>query len=105
MQQWMVIQGTCATEGAEGYPTYGVRMTDVNDVPWEWADVDTDPTVVAVLAHRLQQAQPQRCHFQEMVLDYIEEWLDFVDCLCYNTIYGVVEGTFLYTTTIPFLDT
>ena len=73
MQNWTVIEGRCATDGAEGYPTYGVRMTASDGSCWEWEDVDTDPAVAAALACRLQAIRPEPCHFQELVLDFIEE--------------------------------
>lgn len=73
MQQWRVIEGICETDGASGCPTYGVAVTLPDGGEWAWADVDVDPSAVQVLCRRLQAAQPERCHFQDMVLDFIEE--------------------------------
>lgn len=73
MQQWRVTKGVCHTEGAEGIPTYGVAATLPDGGEWAWADVDTDPAVVQGLVCRLQAAQPEGCHFRDMVLDFIEE--------------------------------
>lgn len=73
MQIWRVIEGACATHGAEGYPVYGVQVTLPSGEVWSWADVDTDPAVVAVLVKRLQEIQPAACHFEDVVLDFIEE--------------------------------
>lgn len=73
MQQWSVIEGECATAGAEGYPVYGVAVTLADGGVWSWADVDTDRRVAEVLACRLQAAQPERCLFEDLVLDFIEE--------------------------------
>ena len=67
-EQWVIIGGWCATEGAEDQPTYGVRCGT-----WEWADVDTDPAVVRRFVDRLNALQPEPCHYADMVLDFIEE--------------------------------
>ena len=71
-QQWEQISGICHTPGAEGVPTYGVRVRCPDGSVWEWPDVDTDPAVAADLAALLQAAQPEPCHFEELVLDHIE---------------------------------
>lgn len=73
MQQWRVTRGFCQTEGAEDHPTYGVAVTLPDGTEWAWADVDVDRPVVQELAGRLQTAQPESCHFEELVLDFIEE--------------------------------
>ena len=72
-QIWMITSGVCTTPGAEGVPTYGVRVTYPGGA-WAWADVDTDIAVVQVLADRLNRLQPEPCHFADMVLDFIEEY-------------------------------
>ena len=72
LQNWIVISGVCSTPGAEGVPTYGVQMT-CNGLAWTWADVDVDPSMVQLLADRLNRLQPDPCHFTDMVLDFIEE--------------------------------
>lgn len=71
-EKWTVIRSACVTQGAEGIPTYGVRC-DAPDGVWTWPDVDTDPAVAGVLAARLNEVQPESCHYAEMVLDFIEE--------------------------------
>lgn len=73
MQQWTVVAGVCATPGAEGYPTYGVAVTLPDGTHWVWADADVDLAVVTQLVDRLQAVQPERCHFEEIILDFIEE--------------------------------
>lgn len=73
MQQWRVTTGVCRTDGAEDYPTYGVAVTLSDGGAWAWADVDTDPFIVRDLVRRLQAAQPEACHFEDLVLDFIEE--------------------------------
>ena len=73
MQRWKITEGVCTTSGAEGYPTYGVAVTLPGGEVWSWADVDVDPSVVRLLVDRLQAAQPQPCHFRDLVLDFIEE--------------------------------
>ena len=73
MQRWSVIKGICVTSGAEGIPTYGVQVALPSGDTWRWEDVDVDPAMVAVLADRLQTIQPERCHFEDLVLDFIEE--------------------------------
>lgn len=71
-QQWKMIPGVCGTPGAEGAPTYGVQVTYGPHV-WTWADVDTDPAVAQALVDRCNRLQPEPCHFEEIVLDFIEE--------------------------------
>ena len=73
MQTWSVIEGICETDGADGYPVYGVQVTSEDGGVWTWGDVDVDRGVVALLADRLQNSQPARCHWEDMVLDFIEE--------------------------------
>ena len=73
MQQWTVTEGISRSEGAEGYPVYGVQVTLPDGSTWGWPDVDVDVAVVERLACRLQALQPERCHFRELVLDYIQE--------------------------------
>ena len=71
-QIWTVVAGTCGTHGAEGIPTYGVQVIYAGRT-WTWADVDLDPAVARRLADRLNRVQPEPCHFEEIVLDFIEE--------------------------------
>ena len=73
MQTWSVIEGKCETDGAEGCPVYGVQVTLEDGSVWSWVDVDVDHGVAALLADRLQNSQPARCHFEDLVLDFIEE--------------------------------
>ena len=73
MQQWRVTQGYCRTEGAEDCPTYGVAVTLPDSTEWGWADVDVDRRAAQALAARLQCLQPAPCHFEALVLDFIEE--------------------------------
>ena len=73
MQIWRVTQDVCRTDGAEGYPVYGVQVALPDGTVWAWADVDTDPAVAGRLIRRLQDLQPSPCHFADLVLDFIEE--------------------------------
>lgn len=75
-QQWEVTQSVCGTPGAEDVTVYGVRVRCTDGITWEWPDVDVDQTAAARLAARLQVIQPARCHWVEMVLDFIEERAD-----------------------------
>lgn len=67
-KNWRVVCSVCSTDGAEGIPVYGVRCRD-----WAWPDVDTDRAVAQRLADRLNAAQPEPCHYADMVLDFIAE--------------------------------
>ena len=73
MQCWQRIESVCAGDGAEGFPTFGVQVTTPDGTVWQWADVDPDPAVTDRLVARLQAVQPEPCHWQEMVLDFICE--------------------------------
>lgn len=72
-QEWEIIESVCTTPGAEGVPVYGVVVHDGDGYRWTWPDVDVDRAVVSRLVMRLQSLQPERCHFEAMVLDYIHE--------------------------------
>ena len=71
--RWVLIDGICSTQGAEETPVYGVRAESADGGVWEWADVDVSPQAVAVLVKRLNEAQPEPCHYAEMIADFIEE--------------------------------
>ena len=73
MQRWTVTSGISDSDGAEGYPVYGVQVTLPDGGVWAWPDVDVDRSVVEGLVRRLQAIQPSTCHFRDLVLDYIEE--------------------------------
>ena len=73
MQMWSVIESECQTAGAEGHPVYGVTVALPDGGVWSWSDVDVDRSAAQRLADRLQAAQPQRCLFEDLVLDFIEE--------------------------------
>lgn len=73
MLRWSVIEGVCQTQGAEGCPVFGVQTTLPDGRSWRWADVDADPTVAQALAARLQRLQPEECHFEDLIRDFIEE--------------------------------
>lgn len=71
--KWELVPSVCATPGAEGVPVYGVRVRCRDGGEWVWPDVDVDPAVVHRLVARLQAAKPERCHYADLVADYIEE--------------------------------
>ena len=73
MQCWTVTSGISDSDGAEGYPVYGVQVTLPDGGVWAWPDVDVDRGIAERLARRLQELQPATCHFRDLVLDYIEE--------------------------------
>ena len=75
---WECIPGRCITPGAEGVPTYGVRVQCRDGSVWEWPDVDVDRAVVCQLVERLQVAQPERCHYEDLVLDFIQRQAEYV---------------------------
>ena len=64
MQVWRMIEGACATQGAQDVPTFGVAVTLPDGGTWQ---------VAYVLVCRLQALQPAPCHFEDMVRDFIEE--------------------------------
>lgn len=70
--QWRVVAGTCSTPGAEGVIAYGVECRRNGMVVWRWEDVDVEPTVVRRLADLLNAAQPEPCHYADMVMDFIQ---------------------------------
>lgn len=70
---WSVTEGVCMSHGAEGLPTYGVRGVNTRGEVWEWADVDVCRDRVEQLVCRMQGAQPQACHLEDIVRDFIEE--------------------------------
>ena len=72
-QMWEIIAGVSETPGAKGFPVFGVRVTLPDGSRWEWPDVDVRREVAERLARRLQRVQPERCHFTELVLDFIQE--------------------------------
>lgn len=71
-EQWECMPGVCETPGAEGVPVFGVRVHRRDGSVWSWPDVDPDRAVVCRLAALLQAAQPERCHYEELVLDFIQ---------------------------------
>lgn len=73
MDCWELIESVCATPGAEGILVYGVAVKRPDGTGWVWPDVDLDRAVVSRLVERLQTAQPEHCHYAEMVTDFIEE--------------------------------
>ena len=72
-QEWEVTESVCETPGAEGVSVYGVAVRYGDGCRWAWPDVDVERAVASRLAARLQTVQPERCHFEELVLDYIQE--------------------------------
>lgn len=73
---WECVSGICQTPGAEGLPVFGVRVCRRDGSTWAWPDVDVERAAVERLAALLQAAQPERCHYEEMVLDFIEGLAD-----------------------------
>ncbi len=70
-QTWQRIQSVCESDGAVGFPTFGVRVTRPDGTVWQWSDVDPDPAVTDRLVAVLQTTQPEECHWQDVVLDFI----------------------------------
>lgn len=75
--QWECVSGVCETPGAEGIAVYGVRVICPDDSTWTWPDVDVDRAVVNRLVATLQRAQPERCHYADMVLDFIQKQAEY----------------------------
>ena len=71
--RWKLIRGVSSTHGAEGAAVYGVRAEQADGTAWEWADVDVSPQTVTILVERLNEAQPEPCHYAEIVEDFIQE--------------------------------
>ncbi len=70
---WEMIGGMCHTHGAEGAAVYGVRVKGADGTLWEWQDVHVSRQAVQALVRRLQEAQPEPCHYAEMVEEFIQE--------------------------------
>lgn len=75
-QHWRRIEGRMDSDGAEGFLTFGVQVVCSDGTVWQWPDVDPDPLVVDRLVARLQSAQLEPCHWEDMVLDFIYETAD-----------------------------
>lgn len=76
-EQWESLPGVCETPGAEGLTVYGVRVRRPDGSTWVWPDVDPDPVVVSRLVDILQAAQPERCHYEDVVLDFIQRQAEY----------------------------
>ena len=70
-QRWRVVTGICATPGGEGRTVYGVAVTCGDGTSWHWWDVADNRAAAEQLAEHLQQAQPERCHWADLVTDFI----------------------------------
>lgn len=70
--EWELCTGVCETDGADPVTVYGVRAR-CGAWTWEFADVDVSAPAVETLLARLRQMQPEPCHCEEIVRDYIEE--------------------------------
>ncbi len=77
LDQWECVPGVCETPGAEGLAVFGVRVTHPDGSVWTWPDVDVDRAAVCRLAAMLQETQPERCHYQELVLDFIQRQAEY----------------------------
>ena len=73
MDTWEVVARLCQTDGAVGETVYGVQGR-AGDAVWEWPDVSPDRRRAEELAHRLRQAQPEYCHLEDIVTDFLHEW-------------------------------
>ncbi len=72
-QRWELTAGVCETPGAERVLVYGVRCCREGAVCWIWSDVDVDRERVIQLIDRLNRAQPEPCHYGDIVRDFIEQ--------------------------------
>lgn len=70
-QRCQVTEGVCETPGGEGAAVYGVGVRCADGTGMVWSDVAADYEAASRLAQRLQQAQSEPCHWQELVEDYI----------------------------------
>lgn len=73
IQQWTVVSGRCATQGAEGERVFGVQLQSDAEVLWMWPDVDPNYRVVEALRTRLEKSRPEPCHWAEIVEEFISE--------------------------------
>lgn len=69
-QRWQVIVGACQTHGGEGIRVYGVAVKCGDGTRRAWTDVADSYEAAQRLAQRLQQAQAEPCHWDEIVEDY-----------------------------------
>ena len=77
---WEVIEGRCKADGADGGAVYGVQVRKDGEVRWTYVDVDTDRQRVETLAARLQHAQAEPCHWEELVEDWIYRCATPISC-------------------------
>ncbi len=71
-ERWECIRSLCTADGAAGVTVYGVRLISPDGV-WEWQDVSTSKAQVMCLLTRLRREQPERCHLEDIVRDFIVE--------------------------------
>ncbi|MBE6778499.1 MAG: hypothetical protein E7541_03845 [Ruminococcaceae bacterium] len=70
-QQWKRIRSVCATDGAQGKKVYGVQVV-CGEIVWRFEDVDASARRVERLVALLNEEQPEPCHWEAIVEDYIE---------------------------------
>ena len=78
--RWEVVEGRCEADGADGVTVYGVRARQADRVEWTFEDVDTDRRRAEQLAARLQDAQPEPCHWQELAEDWVAAAVTPISC-------------------------
>ncbi len=71
-QRWECIGSQCTADGACGETVYGVRLVTSEGV-WEWSDVSSSAAQVECLLDRLRREQPEICHLEDIVRDFIVE--------------------------------
>lgn len=67
-----VIEGVCTTEGAEGEPVYGVKITLKDNVVYECCDISAEKSVAERFADMINTNDVQSCHIDDLVIDFVE---------------------------------
>ena len=70
---WEITRNICRADGAGQHVAYGLLVRQEERTVWSFPDIDSNRLTVERLAHRLQAACPEPCHWQEIVEDYIAE--------------------------------
>lgn len=70
--QVAVLCGTCQTPGAPPKPVYGLQV-ESDSHHWCWQDLDVDRQRVETLAHRLEEMNPEPCHLEDIIRDFVLE--------------------------------
>ena len=70
---WEITRNICRADGVGQHVAYGLQVRREGRTVWNFPDIDGSRRAVERLAHRMQAACPEPCHWQEIVEDYIAE--------------------------------